>query len=130
MKIFFFLTALFVITIAGCAKKQEANISQGLIGKWASADGNYTITFISEEGNHGVFNLTGPIKSSGGDGAIISKSRDYGFSISGDTISFQWLISSAVYNPEKVYFKLNNNEFQIGDFWNYSNNHITFKKVQ
>jgi len=123
------IIALFILS--SCTKNDNNVIdASGLKGQWIEMESRSdTLSFESWDSLE-IMNLKRgkEVKN----GFLLPKlgSGPYEYSLSSEIISLKWMLSSNS-NPNEYYFKVTNDELEIGNFYNSLNGEtLTFEKLK
>lgn len=126
------LYLVFLIAFLGCTDTSDQPMPLSLEGKWVDQlTKTDTLEFLRLEDGSSLLNLRRGREMSNGHDLPKMSSGLYFFSMSKNTITLQYSLSSN-YNPNDYYFDQNPLELRIGRFFGSENSSdiLTFRKIR
>jgi hypothetical protein len=126
------LLLILLAAVIGCTDISDQPIPLGLEGKWVDQlTATDTLEFLRFEDRSTLMNLSRGREISNGHNLPKIGSGPYIYTLSGNNISLQYLLSSN-WNPTDYYFQQNGLELKIGRFYASKNSAsiLTFRKIR
>jgi hypothetical protein len=126
------LLLILLAAVIGCTDISDQPIPLGLEGKWVDQlTATDTLEFLRFEDRSTLMNLSRGREISNGHNLPKIGSGPYIYTLSGNNISLQYLLSSN-WNPTDYYFQQNGLELKIGRFYESKNSAsiLTFRKIR